>query len=92
MEQKTRGNTSEIRLYTGNGFEDFLVGETVKGNHIFSEASTKILNSIKGHHIRKVIAIEIFPDVVCIDFDSGESFEYYGLSYRHSGLHNQIDL
>jgi len=88
MEQKKLGNTTEIRIYTGNGFEDFTVGEFVVGNHIFSEISTKILQSRNSDKIkRKVLMIEVWTDVVIIDFDTGESFEYSGLKYRSSGLY-----
>jgi len=89
MEQKKLGNTTEIRIYTGNGFEDFAVGEFVVGNHIFSEVSTRILQSTNPNKLkRKVLVIEVWSDVVIIDFDTGESFEYSGLKYRHSGIYN----
>lgn len=90
MDKIFLGETGEIRIYTGNGFEDFLVGEFVTGNHIFSEVSTKIYRKINPlNSFRKVMRIEVWVDTVCVDFDSGESFEYYGLNYRHGGFYNK---
>lgn len=95
MEQKKIGNTTEIRLYTGNGFEDFTVGEKVLGNHIFSDTTNKLLaRDLKERFIkqRTPTNIEVWTDCVIVDFDTGETFEYVGLKYRHGGIFNMENV
>lgn len=76
----------EVRFYTGNGFEDFAVDCEVKGNHIFSESINSLRKSLNLPVIRKVDSITQYSDCIVVSFSTGESYEYYGLTYRHGGF------
>lgn len=86
MEDNLMGRLMEVRFYTGNGFEDFAVDCEVKGIHIFSEANNNLRKSIGLPIIRKVESIKQYDDCIIVSFDTGEHFEYYGLTYRHGGF------
>lgn len=66
----------EVRVYTGSGYEDFIVGQTVRHDHIFNK-----------NNFRKQITVkEIFigDDFVHVIFDECVGFIYRGLKYRES--------
>lgn len=77
-------NVTEIRIYTGSGYEDFTVGEKVIGAHIFSEATNRIRTKNNLPLVRICDEITIEDDGgICIFFDSCEGFYYKpGTFYR----------
>jgi len=82
--EKQFKHTLEIRVYTGNGYEDFKIGEFVRGSHIFGSGERK-----------KVTDILIYGKTmenICIGFEDGEEFEYTGLKYRHTGLLDHLSV
>jgi len=60
-----------VRLYTGNGFEDFEVGKYAASyvSHDHSEFGP-------------VVEIKIYEGSVSVFFNNGDAFHYDGLNYR----------
>lgn len=75
MESKTYTGYKKIRIYTGSGYEDFRVGENVRGEHIFGQFN-------KAEH--KVTTIKVFEDgTISVEFEDAVPFWYHGkFSYR----------
>jgi hypothetical protein len=67
-------NIKQLRIYTGSGYEDFVVGEEVVGVHILSKKGIRIVRNIN------VISYE--KRYVDIFFVDGEKFTYTGLNFR----------
>lgn len=74
MESKT---VTEIRIYTGNGYEDFCVGQLVKSDYIFNK------NGIKKEATVKEITITA-GDIIHVEFYECLGFIYKGLKFRES--------
>jgi hypothetical protein len=67
--------TQSLRIYTGSGYEDFIVGEKVSGAHIVPDRKTKTVKTIVIYE----------NDTIFVDFnEGGETYCYKGLAYRYS--------
>lgn len=73
MENKS---VSEVRVYTGSGYEDFVVGQIVKHDHIFNKNNFR-----KQITVKEIIVGE---DYVHVIFDECLGFIYKGLKYREA--------
>jgi hypothetical protein len=69
-----RKNVLEVRVYTGSGYEDFVVGQVVKHDHIFNKSNFR-----KQITVREIFVGENYVHVV---FDECLGFVYEGLKYR----------
>lgn len=66
----------EVRIYTGNGYEDFCVGQVIKSDHIFNKNGLRKELTVKEIYIK--------DDIVHVVFDECLGFIYRGLKYRES--------
>ena len=67
--------TKSIRIYTGSGYEDFIVGKEVSGGHIVPDRRAKTVKTIVIYE----------NGTIFVDFEEGgETYCYKGLAYRYS--------
>lgn len=67
--------TKSIRIYTGNGYEDFVAGKKVSSAHIISDQKERTVKNIVIYANGNIF----------VDFEEeGESFAYKGVNFRYS--------